>query len=267
MTGLDSSSEVAHPIATDVAQTRAATTHVIDGCKARGKGCDMKNLWYVSVASASTAAAPRRMPDPHLTRTAARALLAVAVSAVAACRLSIGCSGSVASGSAGRGVAGTADGAGETGRARRQSGRRALQGWGALHVPQPLGDVAEAPPPDEQHKRFEIRLAGGGGGATLDSPTLGHFAAGTDETCFYIDVLPGTTSDVVFTATEAQKEGGHRAAALDRGIRTQGPVVVRRRSASAARVRAASATATRRTRGAWRRRAASAAASTPADRR
>ena len=35
-----------------------------------------------------------------------------------------------------------------------------------------------------------------GGGATLDSPTLGHFAAGPDETCFPIDVLPGTTSAV-----------------------------------------------------------------------
>ena len=70
------------------------------------------------------------------------------------------------------------------------------------------GSPAEAPPPDEQHKRFEIRLAGVGGGATLDSPTLGHFAAGADEACFYIDVLPGTTSDMTFTATEAVKESG-----------------------------------------------------------
>lgn len=70
------------------------------------------------------------------------------------------------------------------------------------------GDPAENPPPDEQHKRFEIRLAGSGGGATLDSPTLGHFAARDDEACFYIDVLPGTTSDVTFTAREGRREGG-----------------------------------------------------------
>ena len=48
-----------------------------------------------------------------------------------------------------------------------------------------------------------------GGGATLDSPTLGHFAAGADEACFYIDVLPGTTSDMTFTATR----GGPRSQA------------------------------------------------------
>jgi hypothetical protein len=70
------------------------------------------------------------------------------------------------------------------------------------------GDAAEAPPPDDQHKRFEIRLAGSGGGATLDSPTLGHFAALDDEACFYVDVLPGTTSDVTFTAREGRREGG-----------------------------------------------------------
>src|SRR5262249_30511991 len=72
----------------------------------------------------------------------------------------------------------------------------------------PAGPAAEAPPPDEQHKRFEIRLAGIGGSAVLDSPTLGHFASGDGEECFYIDVLPGTTSDVVFTAKEGRKDGG-----------------------------------------------------------
>jgi hypothetical protein len=70
------------------------------------------------------------------------------------------------------------------------------------------GDPAESKPPDGDHKRFEIRLAGVGGSATLDSPTLGHFAAGPDEACFYIDVIPGTTSDVTFTAREARREGG-----------------------------------------------------------
>ncbi|HLK89194.1 MAG TPA: hypothetical protein VKZ18_04815 [Polyangia bacterium] len=70
------------------------------------------------------------------------------------------------------------------------------------------GDVAEKSPPDADHKRFEIRLDAVGGGATLDSPTLGHFTAGADETCYYIDVLPGTTNQVTFTARAATKEGG-----------------------------------------------------------
>ena len=51
-------------------------------------------------------------------------------------------------------------------------------------------------------------MAGSGGGATLDSPTLGHFAAQGDEVCFYVDVLPGTTSDVTFTAREGRRDGG-----------------------------------------------------------
>jgi hypothetical protein len=64
------------------------------------------------------------------------------------------------------------------------------------------GDAAENPPPDEGHKRFEIRMAADEGSAALDSPTLGHFAARQAETCFYIDVVPGTFSDAVFTAKE-----------------------------------------------------------------
>ena len=60
----------------------------------------------------------------------------------------------------------------------------------------------ENPPPDEGHKRFEIRLSAEGGSATLDSPTLGHFAARDTETCYYIDVISGTTSDVVMNAKE-----------------------------------------------------------------
>jgi len=123
--------------------------------------------------------------------------------------VSIGCSGSVASGSAGapsgRPTSATLEKPGA--RDANLAGAR-CKGGAPCTCRNPNGDVAEVPPPDEQHKRFEIRLAGVGGGATLDSPTLGHFAAGPDEACFYIDVLPGTTSDVVFTATEAQKEGG-----------------------------------------------------------
>jgi hypothetical protein len=70
------------------------------------------------------------------------------------------------------------------------------------------GDTNESKPPDEDHKRFEIRLGALGGTATLDSPTLGHFASTTDETCFYIDVLPGTINDVTFTAHADTPEGG-----------------------------------------------------------
>jgi hypothetical protein len=70
------------------------------------------------------------------------------------------------------------------------------------------GDVEETRPPDADHKRFEIRMSARGGSATLDSPTLGHFTAGGDETCFYVDVLPGTTSDATFTARADSAEGG-----------------------------------------------------------
>ena len=144
------------------------------------------------------------MTDFRLTRLAARALLA----AVAA---PLGCSGSVASGPAGAESSGrpTAPAAVEKPGARdaNLAGAR-CKGGAPCTCRNRIGAVPEVPPPDEQHKRFEIRLAGIGGRATLDSPTLGHFASAGDEVCFTIDVLPGTTSDIVFTATEAQKEGG-----------------------------------------------------------
>lgn len=47
-----------------------------------------------------------------------------------------------------------------------------------------------------------------GGSATFDSPTLGRLAAGPDEACFYIDVLPGTTSQVSYVAREGERESG-----------------------------------------------------------
>src|SRR5688572_17357121 len=47
------------------------------------------------------------------------------------------------------------------------------------------GDPAEKSPPAEGHKRFEIRIGAGGGAATLTSPTLGDFASGSGEACFY----------------------------------------------------------------------------------
>ncbi len=70
------------------------------------------------------------------------------------------------------------------------------------------GDVEETRPPDADHKRFEIRLGALGGTARLDSPTLGHFVAGPDETCFYVDVLAGTTNQMTFTASADSTEGG-----------------------------------------------------------
>jgi hypothetical protein len=70
------------------------------------------------------------------------------------------------------------------------------------------GIPAENPPPDEGHKRFEIRIGAGGGPATLSSPTLGELSSGPGDACFYIDVVPGTTNDVTFLAREARKEEG-----------------------------------------------------------
>jgi len=138
-----------------------------------------------------------------LTRVAAPALLAAAT-------LALACAGSAASGPGGAGAS-----VPSPARALEKSGARdanlagaRCKGGAPCVCRDRRGAPAEAPPPDEQHKRFEIRLAGVGGGATLDSPTLGHFAGGPDEGCFYIDVLPGTTSDLTFTATEAVKEGG-----------------------------------------------------------
>ena len=137
------------------------------------------------------------------TRNLARALLPVA---------GLACAGPSASGSSvatPAGAAGTPVQLEQTGaRDANLAGARCKQGAPCKCRDRLGGDAAESPPPDDQHKRFEIRLAGSGGGATLDSPTLGHFAAQGDEACFYIDVLPGTTSDVTFTAREGRRDGG-----------------------------------------------------------
>jgi hypothetical protein len=67
----------------------------------------------------------------------------------------------------------------------------------------------EAEPPDADHKRFEIRVGAEGGAAALQSPTLGKFnGGGPAESCFYIDVLPGTRHDVTFIAREGRPEAG-----------------------------------------------------------
>jgi len=142
------------------------------------------------------------------TRAAAPALLLLTSGALAPA----GCSGSAAAGPTGAaspsrpGPAAVAEKPGASG--ANLAGTRCKGGAPCVCRNPAGGDNAEKPPPDEQHKRFEIRLAGIGGGAVLDSPTLGHFSAGDGEDCFYIDVLPGTTSDVVFTAREGRKDGG-----------------------------------------------------------
>src|SRR4029079_1217174 len=104
----------------------------------RGNGRDMKNLWYVSVASASTAAAPRRMHESPLTPIAPRALLAVTFA-------SLGCSGSVASGHLGGQSA-------EPPKAIEKAGARdanlagaRCKGGGTCTCRNPAGAAAEAP--------------------------------------------------------------------------------------------------------------------------
>ena len=133
----------------------------------------------------------------HLTPPAAIALLVA------------GCAGSSASGPAGSGANAAAPAPLEEPGARNANlaGTRCASGV-PCQCRDRKGDPAEKTPPDADHKRFEIRLSAAGGGATLDSPTLGHFAAGADEACFYIDVLPGTTSEVTFTAREAGRASG-----------------------------------------------------------
>ena len=92
------------------------------------------------------------------------------------------------------------------------------------------GDThAENPPPDADHKRFEIRLSNeDGGDAVLDSPTLGRFSAGGSETCFYVDVLPGTGHMVTFTAHEGRSTAGLSPTLRIAEYGPEGAVLVRR---------------------------------------
>ena len=143
----------------------------------------------------------RRSPLERLTPHAALALLALAAIS------GLGCSGAAPSGVAGRGPAIPAP-ATPGARYANLAGARCRPGSGAPCTCRGRGDVAETSPPDANHKRFEIRLSAAGGSATLDSPTLGRFAGDADETCFYIDVIPGTTSEVAFTAWASTPEGG-----------------------------------------------------------
>lgn len=157
----------------------------------------MKKLWYVSGASASTAAAKLGMHDSErLTSNVAVALLAA----------TFGCAGPGGfKPTSGSEAASTKAAPAEKPGARdaNLAGGRCGRGPGEPCVCRDRrGNPAENPAPDAAHKRFEIRLSAEGGSATLDSPTLGHFAARDAETCFYADVLPGTISDVTFMAKE-----------------------------------------------------------------
>jgi len=90
-------------------------------------------------------------------------------------------------------------------------GARCQKGDGAGHCScrRPGDTHAENPAPDADHKRFEIRLGNeDGGDAVLDSPTLGRFEAGSSETCFYVDVLPGTSHMMTFNAHEGRPTAG-----------------------------------------------------------
>jgi hypothetical protein len=144
----------------------------------------------------------RRRPLERLTLQAAAALLFTAAAQA------LGCSGAAPSGVA-NGRAVIAPPATPGAHDANLAGARCRPGSGEpCTCRQRPGDVAETAPPDADHKRFEIRLGAEGGSATFDSPTLGGLAAGSDETCFYIDVLPGTTSQVTFTARASTREGG-----------------------------------------------------------
>jgi hypothetical protein len=144
----------------------------------------------------------RRRFLERLTPHAAAALLSLAAAQP------IGCSGAAPSGALG-GAAAVPAPVAPAARDANLAGARCRPGSGAPCVcRQRPGDVVETAPPDADHKRFEVRLGAEAGSATLDSPTLGHLAGGSDETCFYLDVLPGTTSEVTFTARAATAEGG-----------------------------------------------------------
>jgi hypothetical protein len=71
-----------------------------------------------------------------------------------------------------------------------------------------VGHEAESEPPAEGMKRLEIRLAADGGAAALEGG-LGHFeAVGPQESCFYVDVPAGHTTDVKFSAHADKPDAG-----------------------------------------------------------
>jgi len=128
------------------------------------------------------------------------------------CLAGASCAGPAASGPAPAGqsevVADAPRGAPVAGAHANLGGGRCQGHVGVCTCRSGVGEQAESPPPDEGHKRFEFRLGAGGGAATLSSPTLGELASGPGESCFYVDVVPGTTNDVKFVAREARADEG-----------------------------------------------------------
>jgi hypothetical protein len=159
----------------------------------------MGKLWYVSAALASTAVARRFMRGfRQLVRHLFLAFGALTTTACAGPSASAPTGGSVTPGAA---------------VVPNEAGSTANLGGSRCHgavctCRNRAGDPAENPPPNEAHKRFEIRIGAGGGPATLTSPTLGELSSGPDEACFYVDVVPGTAHEVSFVARERRPEEG-----------------------------------------------------------
>jgi hypothetical protein len=120
----------------------------------------------------------------------------------------VSCAGPSASAPAGEGTPPRGPAAAAPNEAGAQANLAGGRCHGAVCTCRGAGDQAESPPPEEGHKRFEIRLGAGGGPATLTSPTLGDFSSGPGEECFYVDVVPGTTHEVTFLARERRPEEG-----------------------------------------------------------
>jgi hypothetical protein len=177
----------------------------------RGKRVAIRKLWYERAAPASTAAAHRLSGAMCFHRVSLTPVLALALAAGAGA----GCADTLAEGGAGGGggtsharaaptaasappVAAGATNANLAG-ARCHGGTCTCRNRNA--------SPAEQPPPAEGQKRFEIRLGADAGTAVLESPTLGRFTS-SDAACFYVDVAPGTTHEVTFTAAESRSEGG-----------------------------------------------------------
>ena len=169
----------------------------------RNKRCGMKKLWYVSVASASTAAAPRGMGDlERLTPNVTVALLAAGLGCAGAPRFSP-TSGSEAATAAPAHV--ERPGA----RDANLAGARCAQGPGEpCACRDRRGDPAEKPAPGRGAQALRDPTVGGGGKRHPGLPDARAFRGRDIESCFYIDVVPGTTSDIVFNAKESWPQKG-----------------------------------------------------------
>jgi hypothetical protein len=196
--GLVASSDVAHARGRAKSAVKIAT-------RARGIGGDMAKLWYVSVASASTVVAPRFMRGfGHLFWVSAGLLASFGAA---------GCAAPSASGASRAAVEPAAAPSVPTeagARGANLAGARCHGPGAACTCRVRAQDPRETSPPDAGHKRFEIRVGAGGGPATFSSPTLGDLSSvgGAGESCFYVDVVPGTTHEVSFVAREAKAEEG-----------------------------------------------------------